>query len=154
MKTVRLTLLLLICVIWRACKNTPTAKCGPCPEIAQLAPFIDVKIVDKVSGADLFLSPSSPYKFSDLNVSSSIDGSDVSVSIDSTQKYNRFIRILSTTSQTFKLRLGTLPADSIIVITKNDSPKCCPILAIKKIILNTTVVCNPCSFNQLVTIKK
>jgi hypothetical protein len=154
MKIVRLaSILLIICTILTLCKSTPTEKCGPCPLIAQLAPFINVKIVDKVTGADLFLSPGSPYKFSDLKVTSSING-DVFVNVDSTQQNNRFIRILSATSQTFKLKLSTLSADSIIVTTRNDSPRCCPILTIRRIVLNTTPVCDPCTFNQLITIKK
>lgn len=154
MKTVRPgVFLLIICVVWISCKNTPTEKCGPCPLIAQLAPFINVKIVDKVTGADLFLSPASPYKFSDLKVTSSLIG-DVFINVDSTQQNNRFIRILSATSQTFKLKLSTLPVDSIIITTRNDSPRCCPILTIRRIVLNTTPVCDPCSFKQLITIKK
>ncbi|MGZ3764808.1 MAG: hypothetical protein ACXVA2_09095 [Mucilaginibacter sp.] len=154
MRTARLFILLIICAVWISCKNTPTAKCGPCPEIMEVAPFINVRIVDKTSGADLFLSPASPYKLSDLSVISSIDGSAVNVFVDSLQKDNRFIRFISTTSQTFKLKLSTLPEDDIIVTTKNDSPKCCSILTIKKIVLNTTTVCSPCNFNQLITIKK
>jgi hypothetical protein len=147
-------ILMLGCATWFSCSTTPASKCGPCPLIAELAPFIDVKIVDKVTGADLFLSPSSHYKFSDLKLTSTIDGGNVYVSVDSTQTNNRFIRIIASDSQTFKLTLGNLAEDDIAVVAKRDSPMCCPMLKIKKITLNNTLICSPCNFNQLVTIKK
>lgn len=145
--------LLIFCMVWISCKHTSSEKCGPCPEIPYFAPFIDIRIVDKTSGDDLFLSPSSPYKLSDLSVISSIDGA-ITARVDSTQKDNRFIKIISTQSQTFKLKLATLPEDNIVVTTKNDFPKCCPVLTIEKITLNTSLICSPCTFNQLITIKK
>jgi len=146
--------LVLICLVWASCKTNTTSKCGPCPLYAQLAPFINVRVVDKTTGADLFLSPNSPYKFSDLKVSSSVDGNNVSLYVDSTQADNRFVRILATSTQTFTLKLATLSADSIRIVLKTDSPKCCPITKISSILLDTAPVCNPCSYNQTITIKK
>lgn len=142
-------------MLWGACKNSPaSSKCGVCPALAIVAPTIGVRIVDKTSGADLFLSPGSPYKSDDLKVSSSADGSNVAFSIDSTDKANRFVRIIATSTQTFKLTLGSLPTDSIRVTLKLDSPKCCSIPKIHEVALNNAVVCSACGYNPLVVIRK
>lgn len=142
-------------LVWCSCKNTPTSsKCGPCPAILFVAPTIGVRIVDKASGTDLLLSPGSPYKFDDLKVSSSIDGLNVSVSVDSIDKANRFVRIIATSNQAFKLTLGSLTTDSIRVTLKLDSPKCCSMPKIHEVVLNNTVVCSACGYNPLVTIEK
>jgi len=143
-------------VLWASCSNDPinTNKCGPCPLYAEVAPYLAIRIVDKSTGADLFLSPNSPYKLSDLTINSSINGTQILPVVDSTQKDNRFIRVLSPESQTFTFKLAALAPDSITITTIRDSPACCPRLRIKSITLDNALVCSPCSFSQLITIKK
>jgi hypothetical protein len=148
-------MLILGCtIVIISCKTTVTSKCGPCPLIAFFAPYIKVRIVDKTTGSDLFLSPNSPYKLSDLKVSSSVDGDNINVMVDSTDKANRFVRILATSTQTFTLKLASLSADNIRVVLKTDSPKCCPTIKISSITLNAASVCSPCSNSEAVTITK
>lgn len=152
-----LLLLLFVCIVVVSCHNSHsggvTDKCGPCPLYAEILPTIGVKIVDKVSGADLFLSPTSPYKLSDLKVTNAVNDS-VRVGLDSLGPGNRFIRIPSPQSQTFKLKLASLPTDSIKVVIARDSPVCCPRIRIKSITLDNVQQCSPCSLAQLITIKK
>lgn len=147
--------LLMIGCIWMAsCKNSASSKCGPCPEYAQYGPLINVKIVDKTTGDDLFLSPNSPYQYSDLKITTSLPGQDVYASVDSTEKDNRSVRILATESQTFTLKLADLPADEINFTAKLDSPACCPQLKVTKIMLNDSIICAPCTYDETITIKK
>jgi hypothetical protein len=157
MKIRNVIIILLISTALLSCRYNPgeiRKPCsGPCP-LYLVAPFIEVKIVDKTTNADLFLSRTSPYKFSDLSVTSSISGANVDVRADTTQTNNRFVAILSAASQTFILKLAALPADTINVVIKKDSPRCCPQPAINAITLNNNLICHPCSLNQLVTIKK
>jgi len=154
MRTKALSILMLGSMTIMSCKTTVTSKCGPCPLIAFFPPTIDVRIVDKNSGADLFLSPNSPYKISDLKVSSSVDGDNINVMVDSTDKANRFVRILATATQTFTIKLASLSADNVRVVLKTDSPKCCPTIKVSSITLNTAPVCSPCSNSQAVIIEK
>jgi len=156
MKISNLIILLLVSTALLSCNNTTEIKkpCGPCPLLAIYGPFIKVKIVDKVTNADLFLSPSSPYKFSDLKVTSSINATNVDVRADTSQTNNRFIMLLSTASQTFVLKLAALPADTMNVVAKMDSPRCCPIVRVSTIMLNHNLVCHPCDLSQPVVIKK
>lgn len=157
MKVKTLFILGWCCTLWVSCFNDPVSngnKCGACPLYLEVAPYIAIRIVDKSTGADLFLSPNSPYKLSDLTISSSINGTSVLPVVDSTQKGNRLIRVLSPESQTFTFKLATLTPDSITVTTARDSPVCCPRLRIKRITLDNALVCSPCAFSQLITIKK
>lgn len=154
MKAKALGILLLTCAIWISCKTNTTSKCGPCPLIPYILPAIDVRIVDKTTGADLFLLPNSPYKLSDLKVSSSVDGSNINVYVDSTQADNRFVKIYATATQTFTLKLASLSADSVRIVLKTDSPKCCPITKVSSITLNSALICTPCSYNEAITIRK
>jgi len=69
-----------------------------------------VRIVSKTIGADLFLSPTSPYKLSDLTVTSSVTGSNVNLWVDSTQKDKRYVMIIGNETQTYILKLAALLA--------------------------------------------
>jgi hypothetical protein len=158
MKARGLLFLAIACTIFASCRNSHsggvTDKCGPCPlGVAEVLPTFGVKIVDKTTGADLFLSPTSPYKFSDLKVTGSLPDS-VRLAIDSVQTTNHFVRIPSPQTETFTLKLGTLSADSIKIVLARDSPVCCPRMQIKSITLDNVQQCGPCSFGQVITIKK
>lgn len=138
-----------------SCKTSPpSSKCGPCPAYAMVRPSVSVRIVDRTTGADLFLSPGSPYKLSDLKITSDYTGSPVNFIVDSTQKDDRFLRLYSYPSQTFTLKLASLIADNLRVVLKTDSPKCCPFIKLGSVLLNDSTVCNPCNFGQMVVIKK
>lgn len=114
---------------------------------------LKVKIVDKTTGADLFLSPTSPYKPSDLIVSSSVSGS-YHFPVDSTDTNDRNIRLADFESQTYTLQLAKLSADHIKIATGLSDQKCCATTEVKSIMLNDSLVCSPCSALQAVVIKK
>jgi len=157
MKVSGLLILAFAVTLFASCHNSHsggiTDKCGPCPLYAEILPTIGVKIVDKTTGADLFLSATSPYKLSDLKVTSSLPDS-VHFWVDSLGAGDRFVRIPSPETQTFTLKLGTLSPDSIKVVLARDSPSCCPRTRIKSITLDNVQQCAPCGLAQMVTIKK
>ena len=151
-------LLAIACIVFASCRNSHsggvTDKCGPCPlYVVEILPTIGLKIVDKTTGADLFLSPTSPYKLSDLKVTSSVPDS-VRFRLDSLGPGDRFVVIPSPQTQTFTIKLAALSADSIKVVLARDSPVCCPRTRIKSITVDNLQVCGPCSLAQLITIKK
>ena len=113
-----------------------------------------IKIVSKTTGADLFLSPNSPYKPSDLKVSSSLSGPGAIFRVDTADVSNRFIWLSDFESQTYTLKLANLSADNIKVVEGPSSQKCCAVSEVKSIMLNDSLVCAPCSPQQLVIIKK
>ena len=149
----RIILALLIGLTLSSCFHDNVSKCGPCPAIA-IASYINVRIVDENTGADLFLSPGAPYKPSDLKITTSVDGSPVPFLIDSLSKAERYIKIPAYQTQTFTLMLASLPSDQISMAVKIDSPVCCPQMKITQISLNKVPVCRPCSFNEFITIQK
>lgn len=116
--------------------------------------IIKVKIVSKTTGADLFLSPTSPYKPSDLSVSSSITGPNYHFAVDSSDTNNRSVWLPDQEPQTYTLQLANLSADHITVTTGLNDQKCCAITVVKGIMLNDSLVCAPCIAQQEVIIKK
>lgn len=155
----RLLLVLFVCVIVVSCRNSHsggvTDKCGACPLLydLEILPTVKVRIVDKVSGADLLLSPTSPYKLSDLKVTNAANDS-VRFFVDSVDAGPRSIVIPIPDPPAFTLKLASLTPDTIKVVLARDSPVCCPRLRIKSITLDNVQQCGPCSFAQLITIKK
>ena len=142
------------CMIAASCRNSHSDKCGPCPAyFTAILPTVKVRIVDKASGADLFLSATSPYKPGDLKVT---NGSNDSVRffVDSVDAGARTIVIPIPETNTMTLKLASLTPDTIKVVFARDSPRCCPQTLIKSITLDNVPQCNPCSFAQLITIKK
>jgi hypothetical protein len=148
---------LVLTAIWSACRNstgTITKKCGPCPMYAEVLPVVGVRMVSKTTGADLILASNSPYKPSDLKVSSSISGPGYHFIVDTSNTSTRGIWIPSPESQTFTLQLANLGPDNIKVVALRDSPVCCPRLRIKSIVLDDSLLCSPCSLGQVITIRK
>ena len=150
--------LLLLAVLGAGCHNGSgggmTDKCtGACPLYAVLL-IAKVRIVDKTTGADLFLLPNSPYKQTDLNVSGSVSGPNYQFNVDSSDTNNRAIWLNAYESQTYTLQLANLSADHIKIVAGLNSQKCCASTEVKSIMLNDSLVCAPCSPQQVVTIKK
>ena len=149
--------LLLLALVWTSCHNgsgNMTNKCGPCPLYDVIFMVMKVKIVSKTTGADLFLSPNSPYKPSDLNVSGSIAGPSYHFAVDSSDTNNRSVLLPAFETQTYTLQLATLSADHIKVTAGLNDQKCCATTVVKSIMLNDSLVCAPCSAQQEVVIKK
>jgi hypothetical protein len=116
--------------------------------------IMKLRIVDKTTGADLFLSPTSPYKPTDLKVTSSID-TGFHVRIDSLAVSGGFVVLPDPQSLTYTVQLANLSADHIKVVTGLQYyNKCCANDVVNSITVNDNVVCAPCSLQQDVVIKK
>lgn len=150
MKKIYIGLLALLTSTGISCHSSPQ-NCGPCP-LAAIYMSMKVKIVDKITGADLFLSPSSPYKPSDLKVSSSIDP-NFQFRVD-TVDADRFLRLPDGQSVTYTLQLANLSADHIKIVTGLSSQKCCASTEVKSIMLNDSLVCTICNPQMDLVIKK
>jgi len=145
--------LLLLTLIGVSCHNDSKECRVPCP-LAMVYMVMKVKMVSKTTGADLLLSPSSPYKPSDLNVTSSINGPNFHFNVDTTDTNNRSVLLPDWSSQSYILQLGNLSADNIKVVVGTNGAKCCASPEVKSIALNDSLVCAPCSPQQSVVIKK
>jgi hypothetical protein len=152
MKIKHLFILILACSGWSACQKQ-SQECLALPVALEIL-SANVRIVDKTTGADLFLSPTSPYKPSDLKVTSSVSGSNVQLWVDSTQKDKRFVRIIGFETQTFILKLASLPADTVQMDVSVTQGRCFSTSSVSAIFLNGKGVCAPCSFTDIVTISK
>ena len=153
MKKIYIGLLLLLTLTGVSCHNG-TEKCGACPlYLTAVNMLMKVKIVDKTTGADLFLSPNSPYKPSDLTVTSSTD-TGFHFRVDTTDTNNRYLGLPDFGSVTYTLKLANLSTDQIKVVVGLSSQKCCATTQVKSIMVNDSLVCKPCSAQQEVTIKK
>jgi len=145
--------LLLLTLVGVSCNNG-TEKCGPCPLYnAAIWTIAKVRIVDKTSGADLFLSANSPYKSSDLKVTSSTDP-NFKFRVDSLDADSSFVPLPDYQSVTYTIQLANLSADHLKINVGLSSQKCCATTEIKNITLNDSLICAPCSLQQDVTIKK
>ena len=143
--------LLLLAFTGVSCHNG-SEKCGACP-LAAIYMAMKVKIVSKTTGADLFLSPGSPYKPSDLTVTSSADP-NFQFRVDTTDTNNRFLGLPDFGSVIYTLKLASLSTDQIKVVVGLSSQKCCATTQVKSIMVNDSLVCSPCSAQQEVIIKK
>ena len=111
-----------------------------------------VRIVDKTTGADLFLSPNSPYKPSDLNVTSSQSDPVFNFHVDTV---NHVVRLYDGQSVTYSLQLGNLSVDHIKVVTALVYyNKCCANTEVKSIMLNDSLICTSCNPQLELVIKK
>jgi hypothetical protein len=152
MKIKHVFILILACSAGSACQKQ-SQQCLALPLALQIL-TANVRIVDKTTGADLFLSPASPYKLSDLTVTSSVTGSNVTLWVDSAQKDKRFVMIEGNETQNFILKLAALPADTVRMVVSVTQGRCYSTSAVSAITLNGKGVCAPCSFSDLVTISK
>ncbi|HZY38980.1 MAG TPA: hypothetical protein VFE53_20105 [Mucilaginibacter sp.] len=152
MKIKQLFIFILACSVCSACQKQ-SQQCLALPLALQIL-SVNVRIVDKTTGADLFLSPTSPYKLSDLKVTSSVTGSNVQFWADSTQKDKRFVLIVGFETQTYILKLAALPADTVLMDVSVTPGRCFSTYSVGAIKLNNKAVCAPCSGSDIVTISK
>ncbi|WP_295667225.1 hypothetical protein [uncultured Mucilaginibacter sp.] len=153
MKTKHLLLLLLACSGWSACKKNTQPQCLALP-LAPIMLSANVRIVDKTTSADLFLSPTSPYKLSDLSVSTSLQNATVNFWVDSVHKDKRFVVLHGFETQTWIVKLAALPADTVHMDVSVTQSRCYATPFVGKITLNGKAVCAPCSYSDVVTISK
>jgi hypothetical protein len=145
-------ILALCCLLWLSCKNADSGQCLISPQALHLL-LLKVRIVDKTTGADLFLSPTSRYKLSDLSIASS--SGTANFFVDSTQKDNRDLMLMVNNSSTFVLKLASLSADTIGASVLVTSGRCYSSTALGEVTLDNSLICNPCSTDPTaVTIKK
>lgn len=149
-------LVVLACMLGAACKHA-NETCFSTPSMAPLNP-VNLKFISKSTGADLIFSPGAPYKFSDLQVASSISGHNAYLYVDSAQKNNPVITMLieGEITQDLTVTLGALPVDTIrAVFTTIQKSPCYSATSLSSIYLDGKAFCNPCSSNiQLLTIAK
>lgn len=153
--------LVLLAAIWASCHNgsgNMTNKCGPCPLTTANAAILmvaKVRMLNKTTGADLIFATNSPYKPSDLKVSSSLSDTGYHFIVD-TSSYSSYpsIWLVDGQSVTYTLQLGNLSTDQIKIVAGLNSQKCCATTEVKSIMLNDSLVCAPCSPQQEVVIKK
>jgi hypothetical protein len=153
MKKFYIGLLLSVTLIGVSCQNHSKECEVPCP-LAMIYMVMKVKIVSKITGADLLLSSNSPYKPSDLNVTSSINGPNFHFNVDTTDTNNRSVLLPDWSSQGYVLQLANLNADNIKVVVGTNGAKCCASPEVKSIALNDSLICAPCNPQQEVVIRK
>jgi hypothetical protein len=115
--------------------------------------IMKVRIADKTTGTDLLFSPTSPYKLTDLKVTSSADP-NFQVRTDSLAVSAGYVALPDYQSTTYTVQLGNLSADHIKVVTGVNSKQCCAATEVQSIMLNDSLICAPCSPQQDVLIKK
>jgi len=137
------------------CGCRPEGNNTGCPvlPVALVLQSIKLKIVDKTSGADLFLAPASPYKFSDLKATA-LTGANLMMFADTAQASDRYVEFATYDSQSFTLKLGPLSADTINMEVLVTPARCSETRTLNRVTLDGKLVCSPCTFNQPVTIKK
>jgi len=146
--------LLLLALMGVSCHNDSKECRVPCPLMnTAIYMIMKVRIADKATGNDLFLSPTSPYKPSDLKVTSSADA-NFQVRLDSLAVSAGFVTLPDFQSTTYTLQLANLSADHIKVVTGVNSKQCCATTEVQSITLNDSLICAPCSAQQDVLIKK
>ncbi|HEY9000383.1 MAG TPA: hypothetical protein VIM89_03440 [Mucilaginibacter sp.] len=85
----------LLAAVWASCHNgsggNMTNKCGPCPltATAEILMVAKVRMLSKTTGADLIFAANSPYKPSDLKVSSSLSDTGYHFIVD-TSSYSSY----------------------------------------------------------------
>jgi len=150
MKKIYIGISLLLTLIGASCHNDAKECRIPCP-LAAIDMRMKVKIVDKTTGADLLLSANSPYKPSDLKVTSSQTDVGFSFQVDT---INHVIRLYDGQSVTYTVQLASLSADHIKIVTGLNSQKCCATTEVKSIMLNDSLICTQCNPQLELVIKK
>jgi len=145
--------LLLLTLMGVSCHNDSKECRVPCP-LAMIRMVMNVKIISKTTGADLFLSSNSLYKPSDLTVSSSLNGPGYHFIVDTADTNNRFITLDDGASQTYNLQLANLSVDQIKIAVGPSSQQCCATTEIKSIMLNDSLICTRCDPQVELVIKK
>lgn len=151
-------ILLLFVLTTLACNKKTETKviCGPCPEyLTAVIPNLTFKIVDKVTGNNLFFGSQAKYKPGDLHFVHLVNGQEVSVFLRTDTVANDFniATPVYNTADTITMQIGNLPKDEIL-FEMAVVGKCCPMIELAKVLFNGDVVYTSANATAVALLKK
>lgn len=140
-QTMKYAFLLLSGLIISGCNPHSTAKCGPCPLMAYMLPYMNFRVVDKTTSQDLFFGAQARYKPSQLKMFHIVNGKADSAAVRR-DTVNHFFNVFITPAHgvdTVTMQVPGLTQDILLFKTENTAG-CCPRLILSSVIFNGQTV--------------
>lgn len=109
-------------------------------DCAQPSKTFNVHILDKSDSSDLLFGSTSKYLLSDVKIYSSRLKKNIDLSVDSTNKSNKFIKFQTYGTDEFVIHFASTKSDSLKVETKFIAESCCGKLDISNLKLNNQTI--------------
>ena len=124
-----------------SCKKANKIICGPCPALVTLIPHIRFRVVDKMTGLDLFFGISAKYKPTQIQTFHYNNGrlDTLYLGVDTTW-HTFFLGIVPIHHQdTVSIQIANLSKDSFLFNTKTVD-LCCPNLILDSVTFNNSLI--------------
>jgi len=152
---------ILAALFLQGCYTTPHSadKCGPCPEIAEMLPFLNFQLVSKTTGNNLFYGSAAPYHLSQLSVHHIVNGKPDSAMFRADTTTQSFVVSVVPNQRkpvmidTITMKIADLPTDTLLFNTGINSG-CCPFLHFNSVSYDGLVVYTPAIGFKLVVLQK
>lgn len=148
-----LSILLLSVALFLSCEDMTDNSCSG---VFCDAPMftISLEYMDAESGENLLFGEAATYSIDDLSAESIETGREYFVNTDSTVTDKKVAQIYGEASDTIKLTLGDLSADTLYVNTLYRDVGCCGELVLTDVLVNDEIICADCEANPVVEILK
>ncbi|GAC1310998.1 MAG: hypothetical protein NVSMB24_29440 [Mucilaginibacter sp.] len=138
---IKYALLLLSGLIISGCNPHSTAKCGPCPLMAYMLPYMNFRVVDKTTSQDLFFGTQARFKPSQLKMFHIVNGKADSAAVRR-DTVNHFFNVFITPAHsvdTVTMQVPGLTQDILLFKTENTAG-CCSRLVLDAVTFNGQTV--------------
>ncbi|MEO5910731.1 MAG: hypothetical protein ABIP95_07565 [Pelobium sp.] len=120
----------------------------------QASKTFNIHILDKSNSSDLIFGSNPKYRFNDVKIYSTRLKKNIDLSVDSTDKSNKFIRFETFGTDEFVIYFASTTPDSLKVETKFIAESCCGKLDITNLNLNNQSIQFSNTVPTTITLKK
>lgn len=144
--------LIILCLFISSCDSKRSDDCLICPEVPQLDD-INIRIIDKVNGQDLFFGNQAPYKATQLKLRHLINGNPdtVVLRIDTISHYFNIGISPVHNVDTVTIQIANKTPD-ILLFKSTITGNCCSRLVFNSVVYNETVVYTPANGPNVVVL--
>lgn len=145
----------VLLLLTAACNRKSTTKCGPCPAIAQVAPNITFRVVDKTTNDNLFFGSKALFKTSELKMHHIVNGKPdtVFLRVDSLNQAFRVYVLPSHRTDTVTMQIANKPQD-ILLFNTTITGGCCSFLILSNVLYNGSIVYTAANPQNIVVLAK
>lgn len=154
-KDTYLRYLVILCLFISSCDSKHSSDCFVCPEAPTVNPNINIRIVDKVSGQDLFFGSQAPYKIAQLKLYHLVNGNPdtVLMRVDTINHYFNINIAPVHNVDTVTMQIANKTLD-IFLFKTTIIGKCCSRLVFNSVLYNGNVVYTPANGPNVVVLTK
>ena len=153
-KPFALCILFFIVIFFNGCSNN-TGKCKNCSNGSLVSSILNLHVIDKATGQDLFFGSDPKFNYNQLKIYQTVNNKTDTTNVKVDNEKNLLYTTLNYQSDidTLALQVGTLKPDVLYLTTRVTNP-CCPVIKVVTAKLNGETIFRSDEGSNTITIRR